>query len=184
MTALIGLSRAIDSLGRRIGRAVSWLVLAMVLISAANAVSRYALNLGSNAWLEAQWYLFSAVFLLAAAHTLERNEHIRIDILSNRFPRRVQLGIEIAGTLLFLLPMAALIAWLAWPVFLDSWTIGERSSDAGGLIRWPVKLLIPVAFSLLVLQGVSELIKKVAILAGRLPDGGERPHSAPGDEAR
>lgn len=172
MNALLAVSRLIDSLSERVGRSVYWLVLLMVLVSAGNATVRYTLNTSSNAWLEVQWYLFSAVYLLCAGYTLLRNEHIRIDILAGRLPRRVQVWIDVVGTVLFLFPMAAIIAYLSWPVFLDSFLTDELSGDAGGLIRWPVKILIPIGFSLLLLQGVSELIKKIAILAGSLPDPG------------
>ncbi|MEO5337655.1 MAG: TRAP transporter small permease subunit [Magnetospirillum sp. WYHS-4] len=172
MKALLAVSRWIDILNERVGHGAYWLVLVMVLISAGNATIRYSLNMSSNAWLEVQWYLFAAVYLLCAGYTLLRNEHIRIDVVAGRFPRRVQLWIDVVGTLLFLFPMAAIIAVLSWPMFTESFTGAEMSGDAGGLVRWPVKLLIPVGFSLLLLQGLSELIKKVAILAGRLPDPG------------
>lgn len=172
MNALLAVSRLIDSLSEMVGRSVYWLVLLMVLVSAGNATVRYTLNTSSNAWLEVQWYLFSAVYLLCAGYTLLRNEHIRIDILAGRLPRRVQVWIDVVGTVLFLFPMAAIIAYLSWPMFLDSFVTDELSSDAGGLIRWPAKILIPVGFSLLLLQGVSELIKKIAILTGSMADPG------------
>jgi TRAP-type mannitol/chloroaromatic compound transport system permease small subunit len=179
---LLALARAIDWLNARIGRLATWCVLVSVLISAGNAIVRYGLNTSSNAWLEIQWYLFSAVFLLCASYTLLRNEHVRIDVVSGRFSRRTQIWIDVIGTIFFLLPIAAIIAWLAWPFFLDSFVRGERSGDAGGLIRWPVKLLLPIGFALLVLQGVSELIKRVAFLLGRIPDPTARregPHADP-----
>jgi len=171
---LLTLSRGIDALNERIGRIVMWLVLIMAVISAGNAVIRYSLNMSSNAWLEMQWYLFAAVFLLCAGYTLLHNEHIRIDVVSSRFSPRTRAKIDILGTLLFLLPVSTYIMWLSWPVFMNAWTTGELSSNAGGLIRWPIRLLVPVGFFLLSLQGVSELIKRIAFLAGHIPDPGEK----------
>jgi TRAP-type mannitol/chloroaromatic compound transport system permease small subunit len=167
---LLGISRGIDWLSERVGRLVAWLVLVCCLISAGNAVSRYALNASSNAWLEIQWYLFSAIFLLCAGYTLLRNEHVRIDVVAGYLPRRTQVWIDLIGTLLFLLPMAVTIGWLAWPVVEESYLRHEMSGNAGGLLRWPVKLLMPAGFALLVLQGISELIKRIAILARAIPD--------------
>jgi TRAP-type mannitol/chloroaromatic compound transport system permease small subunit len=175
MKFLLMVSRAIDAINERVGRIVLWLVLAMALVSAGNAVSRYALNLSSNAWLELQWYLFAAVFLLCAGYTLLHNQHIRIDVVSSRLSRRTQVWIDIFGTIFFLLPMSTLIMWLSWPVFVNAWTSSEMSSNAGGLIRWPARLLVPTGFFLLSLQGVSELIKRVAFLSGLIPDPAERP---------
>jgi TRAP-type mannitol/chloroaromatic compound transport system permease small subunit len=169
MKILLALSRLIDALNRRVGLAMGWLVLVAVLVSAGNAVMRYAFSLSSNAWLEIQWYLFSAIFLLGAGYTLQKNEHVRIDILIGRLSPRGQAWLEILGTLLFLMPMALIILWLSWPMFMQSYAGGEMSSDAGGLLRWPVKLLIPAGFSLLVLQGASEIIKRVAFLRGVPP---------------
>ena len=179
MKALLAVARLVDALNERIGRAVGWLVLAAVLVSAGNATVRYSLNLSSNAWLEIQWYLFSAIFLLGAGYTLRRNEHVRIDILAGRLSRRGQAWIDILGGLLFLMPMAVLIMVLSWPMFMQSYLGHEISSDAGGLLRWPVKLLIPVGFALLVMQGVSEIIKRVAFLCGALPDEPARPPREP-----
>jgi TRAP-type mannitol/chloroaromatic compound transport system permease small subunit len=170
MKALLALSRAIDALNEGIGRLIYWLILAMVLISAANALSRYALNMASNAWLELQWYLFAAVFLLAAGYTLLHNEHIRIDIVSGLFKRRTRLWIDVFGTVFFLLPMSLYLMWSGWEPFMNAWTSGEVSGSAGGLIRWPARLLIPVGFFLLSLQGVSELIKRIAQIRGLIPD--------------
>lgn len=170
MKLLLLLSRAIDALNERIGSVVIWCVLIMVLVSAANATSRYALNMASNAWLELQWYLFSAVFLLCAGYTLRHNEHIRIDVVSGHLSRRTQVWIDIFGTVFFMLPTTLYIMWLSWPVFMDAWTSGEMSGSAGGLIRWPARLLVPVGFFLLSLQGVSELIKRIAFLRGLIPD--------------
>jgi TRAP-type mannitol/chloroaromatic compound transport system permease small subunit len=150
----------------------------MVLVSAANATSRYALNIASNAWLELQWYLFAAVFLLCAGYTLLHNEHIRIDVVTARLSRRTQIWIDILGTLIFMLPVTGYIMWLSWPVFMNAWTSGETSMNAGGLVRWPVRLLVPVGFFLLTAQGVSELIKRIAYLRGLIPDPVEK-HADP-----
>ncbi|SEH28329.1 TRAP transporter small permease subunit [Magnetospirillum fulvum] len=170
MNLLMSCSALIDGLNQRVGRSVRWLILAMVVVCAATAMMRYLFNVGSNAWLEVQWYLFAAVFLLGAGDTLRRNEHIRIDILSQRLTRRGQAWVDIIGTVLFLVPMATIIIVLSWPMVTASYLQGEVSSDAGGLLRWPVKLLIPAGFALLLLQGLSELIKKAAILTGHSPD--------------
>ena len=170
MSLLLRLSKLIDGLSERVGLAVRWLVLFAVLISAGNAVVRYLLDTSSNAWLELQWYLFAAVFLLCAPYALLNNEHIRIDVISERFSHRVRAWIDVAGTIFFLLPVTAIILWLAWPVFTDSFQRSEMSTDAGGLIRWPVKILIPIGFLLLLVQGLSELIKRIAFLSGRLED--------------
>jgi TRAP-type mannitol/chloroaromatic compound transport system permease small subunit len=170
MSSLLAFSRAIDFVNERIGRLVYWLVLIMVLVSAANATSRYALNLASNAWLELQWYLFAAVFLLCAGYTLLHNEHIRIDVVAANLSRRKQIWIDVFGLVFFLLPMSIFIMWLSWPIFMNAWTSGEISGSAGGLIRWPARLLVPVGFALLSLQGISELIKRIAYLRGLIPD--------------
>lgn len=170
MAFLLAISRAIDALNATIGRLVYWLVLVAVLISAGNATTRYLFNIGSNAWLEAQWYLFSAVFLLCAGYALLRNDHVRIDVVSGRFSMRTQTWIDVFGTIVFLLPMAIGIMWLSWPAVLDSFQRHEMSGDAGGLVRWPVKALIPVGFLLLTLQGFSELIKRIAFLTGHLAE--------------
>lgn len=170
MKLLLGLSRAIDELNERVGRLVYWLVLVMVLVSAANATSRYALSIASNAWLELQWYLFSAVFLLCAGYTLRHNEHIRIDVVSSRLSRRTQIWIDVFGLIFFLLPISVYMMWSSWPIFMNAWNSGEISASAGGLIRWPARLLVPAGFFLLTLQGVSELIKRVATLMGLIPD--------------
>jgi TRAP-type mannitol/chloroaromatic compound transport system permease small subunit len=179
MKQLLALSRAIDYANERIGRLVYWGVLIMALVSAGNATSRYALNMASNAWLELQWYLFAAVFLLCAGYTLLHNEHIRIDVVSSRLSRRAQVWIDVFGLMFFLLPMTLFIMWLSWPVFMNAWTSGEISGSAGGLIRWPVRLLVPVGFCLLSLQGFSELIKRVAFLRGLIEDPVEK-HKDPG----
>lgn len=170
MTQLLRLSGLIDRLNTAVGRTVYWLVLVVALVSAGNATVRYLFNSSSNAWLEVQWYLFSAVFLLGSGYTLLNNEHIRIDVIVGRFSRRTQTWIDIIGGVFFLLPMAVLILWLSWPIFVDSYISGETSSDAGGLIRWPAKLLIPAGFLLLALQGLSETIKRFGFLMGLAPD--------------
>jgi len=175
---LLALARLIDALTERVGRLVIWLVLVATLISAGNALARYALGASSNAWLEIQWYLFGAMFLLAAGYTLKHNGHVRIDILYHRLGARGQAWIDFAGGLLFLLPMALLLMWLAWPMFVDAWVTHEMSPDAGGLVRWPVKLLLPVGFALLALQGIAEVIKRIGVLSGRLV----LPHEAPEEE--
>jgi TRAP-type mannitol/chloroaromatic compound transport system permease small subunit len=141
-----------------------------VVVSALNALARKFLHGGSNAWLELQWYLFGALFLLASGYTLLKNGHVRVDVLSSRLSKRKQIGIEIAGTLLFLMPAAVLIMVLAWPMFWDAWVTQEASPNAGGLIRWPAKLLVPVGFSLLIAAGVSHLIKCAGFLMGSCPD--------------
>jgi TRAP-type mannitol/chloroaromatic compound transport system permease small subunit len=170
MTGLLALSRGIDRLNTALGHAVYWLVLAAVLISAGNAVIRYSLDTSSNAWLELQWYIFSAIFLLAAGYTLLNNEHIRIDIVYGTFSRRTQIWIDIFGTIFFFLPTVVVIGWLSVPFVLESIRINELSSNAGGLIRWPVKILLPIGFAFLFLQGVSELVKRMAFLMGLIPD--------------
>ncbi|ARP87895.1 TRAP transporter small permease subunit [Bordetella genomosp. 9] len=170
MKALLALSRLIDAINLRVGRAVTWVTLLVVLVSAGNAVVRKVLHTSSNAWLELQWYMFGAMFLLASGYTLLKNEHVRVDILSARLSRRKQIWIEIFGVLFFLLPACVLILVLSWPVFTESWLTNEQSSNSGGLVRWPVKLLIPVGFTLLVLAGISHLIKCVGYLLGRCED--------------
>jgi TRAP-type mannitol/chloroaromatic compound transport system permease small subunit len=174
MKTLLAVSRAIDWLNERVGRLSRWLILVSVLISAGNAVVRYSLNTSSNAWLEIQWYLFSVVFLFCAGYTLLHNQHVRIDVVTGQFSKRTQTWIDILGTLFFLLPMAITIMWLSWPVFTDAWRSNEVSTNAGGLIVWPARLMVPIGFLLLVIQGVSELIKRVAFLRGLIPDPTEK----------
>jgi TRAP-type mannitol/chloroaromatic compound transport system permease small subunit len=169
------IAKAIDSANEYVGRAVLWLVGAATLISALNALARYGLGRSSNAWLEIQWYLFGAIILLAAGYTLKHNGHVRIDVIYGRFSKRARAWIDLFGTLLFLLPLCGLMAWLAWPGFVDSITSGETSPDAGGLIRWPVRLLIPLGFALLGLQGVAEIIKRIAFLRGEVKLTSEQP---------
>jgi TRAP-type mannitol/chloroaromatic compound transport system permease small subunit len=167
---LLALSRLIDGGTRRLGQCVAWLVVAAALISAGNAVIRKLFDVSSNAWLELQWLLYAFVFLLAAPWTLALNEHICIDILSQRFPRFLRNAIEIIGHVFFLLPMAAVIVWTSWPFFLVSYAQNEQSSNYGGLPQWPAKFLIPLAFTILFVQGVSELIKRIAIMRGDLAE--------------
>ena len=166
---LLKLSQGIDALNERIGRLVIWLVLAATLISAGNAVVRYGLNTSSNAWLEIQWYLFGLIFLLGAGYTLKHNGHVRIDVLYGRFSTRAKAWVDLLGGLLFLLPMSGIIAWLGWDFFLASYAVDETSPDAGGLLRWPIKLAVPLGFALLWLQGASEVIKRAGVLWGGLP---------------
>ena len=181
MKLCLRLSRAIDALNEQVGKLTYWLILAAVLISAGNAVVRYAFNKSSNAWLEIQWYLFSFVFLFCAAYTLLHNQHVRIDILTGHLSGRAKAWIDILGTLFFLLPMAVTIMWLSWPVFVDAYQSHEVSTNAGGLTVWPGRLMLPVGFLLLVLQGLSELIKRVAFLLGMIPDPAEK-DEGPTDE--
>lgn len=170
MKALLALSRLIDTINQFVGRAVTWLILLVVVISASNAVIRKVFNVSSNAWLELQWYIFGAIFLLAAGYTLLKNEHVRVDVLSQRLSRRTQAMIEIFGVLFFLLPAAVLIMWLSWPMFMDSFVTHEQSSNAGGLLRWPAKILIPIGFGLLIAAGISHAIKSLGFLLGACPD--------------
>ena len=170
MNALLKLSRRIDALTEHIGKAACWLVLIVVLISAGNAVMRYTINYSSNAFLEIQWYLFGMIFLSYSGYTLLRNEHVRIDLISSRLSRRGQAWIDIFGILFFLLPMAVAIMILSWPVFIHALQSNEMSNSAGGLIVWPARLMVPAGFFLLILQALSELIKRVGFLRGRCPD--------------
>jgi TRAP-type mannitol/chloroaromatic compound transport system permease small subunit len=174
VTALLRLSALIDAINGRVGRLVYWLILVAVLVSAANATVRYSLDTSSNAWLELQWYLFSAVFLLAAGYTLLNNEHVRIDLVYSHLSPRLRAWVDLLGGLFFLLPMATVIMVLSWPMFVESAVRHEVSADAGGLLRWPVKLLIPVGFFLLILQGLSEIVKRVAFLRGLIADPSQR----------
>jgi TRAP-type mannitol/chloroaromatic compound transport system permease small subunit len=182
MNILLAFSSLIDAVNERIGRIIAWLVVIAVLVSAGAAAVRYGLGMGSNAWLELQWYLFSAIFLLGAGYTLKRNGHVRIDVLAARLTPRARAWIDLAGGLLFLMPLALMMLWLSWPMFMLSYISGEISADAGGLIRWPVKLLIPAGFALLALQGVSEIIKRAAFLRGLIRDPAQ-PSAASPDEA-
>jgi TRAP-type mannitol/chloroaromatic compound transport system permease small subunit len=166
MPFLLAFSKFIDALNEKIGLSISWALLIAVVICSGNAIMRYSLNLSSNAWLEIQWYLFGAAFLLASSYTLRRNEHVRIDVIVGRFSKRTQVWIDLFGFLLFLLPATALILYFAVPFAFESIRSQEVSSNAGGLILWPAKALIPLGFLLLTLQGLSELIKRVGYLMG------------------
>lgn len=168
MSFLLSLSRLIDTINEKIGNAVSWALLLSVLICTGNALVRYTFNASSNAWLEIQWYLFSAMFLLGTSYTLRRNEHVRIDVIAGRFSKRTQVWIDAIGFLVFLLPMSMIILYYAIPYALLSFQSQEMSSNAGGLIVWPAKALIPIGFLLLTLQGVSELIKRIGYLLGKV----------------
>ncbi len=170
MDTLLSLSRAIDAVSRFFGRFIIWLVLAAALISAANAIARKAFNIGSNAFLEIQWYLFGAVFLLGAGYTLLQNAHVRIDVLAGKLSMRTRMYIDIGGILVFLLPMCWFMIEFAWPVVVGAYVSGEMSSNSGGLIRWPVYALVPLGFGLLGLQAISELIKRFAFLQGKGPN--------------
>lgn len=177
MQTFLKLSNLIDSLNNLVGRSAAWLTLVAVLVSSGNASVRYLFDNSSNAWLELQWYLFTAIVLLCGGYALLHHQHVRIDVVYSRFKRRTQLYIDIFGTLFFLLPMAILIMYLSWPVFVNAYVHNEVSSNAGGLIVWPARLMAPVGFFLLTLQGFSELIKRIAILQGKIPD-----HTAADDE--
>jgi len=170
LDALLKFSSLVDRVNERIGRAATWLTLAAVVVCTVNAVVRYSVNMSSNAWLEMQWYLNSGMFLLVAAYALKMNAHVRIDVIAGKLSPRTQAWIDIVGGLLFLLPVCLIIAWYSWPALVSSWNINEMSSDHGGLIRWPMRLLIPVAFVMLALQGLSEVVKRFAFLAGRIPN--------------
>ena len=166
MRALLGLSTVIDAVNEKIGVVCNWLVLLACLVSGGNAMVRYAYDTSSNAWLEIQWYMFAVMVMFGAAYTLKRNEHVRVDLFYMTLGRRGQLWIDILGTLFFLLPTCIILAWLSWPFFMQSFAVSEHSSNAGGLLRWPIKFVLPAGFLLLALQGLSELIKRVAFLNG------------------
>lgn len=164
LDGLLRLSRAIDWLNDRFGQFATWMVLLATLISAGNATSRYLFSASSNAWLEIQWYLFAAMVLLGAPYVLKINEHVRVDLLYSMMPERVRLWIDLLGGLLFLLPICIIMVYFTWPWFVESWRLNESSMNAGGLVRWPVKLLLPVGFALVALQGLSEIIKRIQAL--------------------
>ncbi|WP_428825708.1 TRAP transporter small permease subunit [Azonexus sp. IMCC34842] len=170
MTLLLKLSQLIDWLNERVARGAFWLVLVMTIICAGNASYRFIFNDSSNGLLEIQWYLFAAVFLLCSPYTLQKNEHVRIDVLAGKLSPRGLAVIDIIGTVFFLLPMVVTVLWLSLPLVAESYKINEYSANAGGLIRWPVKILLPIGFTLLALQGISELIKRIAFLAGMIDD--------------
>jgi TRAP-type mannitol/chloroaromatic compound transport system permease small subunit len=168
----MSLSRLIDSVNEKIAGIVNWALLAAVIICAGNALVRYTFNYSSNSWLEIQWYLYATIFMLASAYTLRRDEHVRIDVIAGRFSKRTQVWLDLLGFLFFLMPVCLLILWYGIPFAMISVQSQEMSSNAGGLIVWPAKLLVPLGFLLLVLQGVSEIIKRIAFLTGRI-DGHE-----------
>lgn len=166
MQALLALSAGIDALSKKFGQIADYMVLFCALISAGNAIVRYLFSMSSNGWLEIQWYMFAVVVLMGASYTLKMNEHVRVDIFYGSISDRARLWVDVFGIVLFLLPTTILFTWLCWPFFHESWVNGEQSLNAGGLIRWPVKLLLVAGFGLLTLQGISELIKRIAALAG------------------
>ena len=166
MRAALLFSRGIDAISAAFGYVAEWCVLAACAVAAGNAILRYALSWSSNAWLEVQWYLFAAVVLLGAAYTLRRNGHVRVDLVYGSVSHRTKLWIDLLGIIFFLLPGMLLLAWMTWPFFLDAFIREEGSPNAGGLIRWPVKILMPLGFALVSLQGLSELVKRIAALRG------------------
>jgi len=170
VNALLALSRVIDAVNFRIGKVLSWLILAAVVVSATNAVIRKLFDTSSNAWLELQWVLFGTVFLLCSSWTMLANEHIRIDIVNNLLPKRTRDTIDIIGHALFLLPLTIIMIITSVPFFIRSFSINEQSMNAGGLPQWPAKSLILIGFTLLFFQGISELIKRIAVLRGLIPD--------------
>ena len=170
MKPLLALSRGIDAVNRWVGAIIIWFVLAAVLISATNAVLRKVFNVGSNAYLELQWYLFAAVFLLGAGYTFLRNAHVRIDFVSTRLSPRARNWVDILGIVVFLMPLTLILIGLSWPLVVNAWVSGEMSQNAGGLVRWPVFALLPAGMALLLAQSISELIKRVAFLRGLGPD--------------
>ncbi len=182
MATLLQLSRLIDRMSELIGKSVAWLVLAAVLISALNAAVRKAFNTSSNAYLEIQWYLFAAVFLLAAGYTMLRQEHVKIDVISGRFTKRTQVWIDIIGLAFFVLPLVYTVIHLSLPLAIRSYVMNEYSSNAGGLIRWPVFALLPLGFLLLGIQAISELIKRIAFLKGLVPDPTQKPQGKTAEE--
>lgn len=167
MQAALALMRGIDAINDRIGRAIYWLILVTVLISSGNAVMRYGFNISSNAWLEIQWYLFSAIFLLGAGYAMLKNAHVRIDLVSSRFSHTTNAWVDVVGFVAFVIPMCLVFMSFGWDMFWTSWTSNERSLNAGGLILWPVKILVPIGFILLLAQSISELIKRIGYLRGQ-----------------
>ncbi len=166
MSALLSLSRLIDAISTGLGKMVMWLILAATAISAGNAIMRKAFSIGSNAYLEIQWYLFAAVFMLGVGYVMLKNAHVRIDFIATRLSKRTNAIIDAIGIVVFTIPLAVIMVNLGWPVFYRAWMSGEMSQNSGGLIRWPVFLLVPLGFSLLIMQSVSELIKRVGFLTG------------------
>ena len=164
MKVLLKFSAIVDSMNEKFGHIANWLVLLACLISAGNATSRYLFSASSNAWLEVQWYMFTGMVMFGGAYTLKMNEHVRVDLFYGIFPEKVRIWIDIIGGFLFLLPICVILVFFTWPWFVESWQIQEMSSNAGGLIRWPVKLMLPAGFLLMIFQGLSEIIKRVAAL--------------------
>ena len=188
MQFLLRLSRAMDALSERIGQVLIWALFATVIVSTVNALIRKVFSIGSNAWLELQWYLFAAVFLLGAGYAFLHNAHVRIDFLSSRLSARARNIIDIVGILAFLAPLAWILLQLSWPLFVNAWQSGEMSQNAGGLIRWPVLALVPLGMVLLLAQAASELVKRIAFLKGLIPDPLAHPepgvaHAAPPQHA-
>jgi len=183
MSFLLRISRLIDALNRGIGKLSMWLILAATLISAGNAIVRKVLGTSSNAWLEIQWYLFATVFMLGAGYAFLCNAHVRIDFVASKFSARTRNWVDVVGIVVFLAPLCYLMITLGWPLFHNAWQTGEMSSNAGGLIRWPVYLLVPLGFAILLAQGISELIKRVAFLTGQGPDV-LAPQDGPSEEER
>lgn len=182
MTPLLSLSRLIDGMSNLIGRAMMWFLLATTLISASNAIIRKIFNISSNAFLEIQWYLFAAVFMLGSGYAFLKNAHVRIDFISSKFSARGRNIVDVIGIIVFVFPLCYLMVKLSWPVFENAWVSGEMSSNAGGLVRWPVYGVIPLGFVILAIQAVSELIKRVAFLTGNGPD--VLAHDGPSDEEK
>ena len=164
MSVLLAMSRGIDWVNAQFGVIANWLVLLACLISAGNAFSRYLISVSSNGWLEIQWYMFAGMVLLGGPYTLKMNEHVRVDLIYGMVSERTRIWIDIIGGFLFLLPICVILTYFTWPWFVESWRINEASSNAGGLIRWPVKLMLPVGFALMALQGISEIIKRIAAI--------------------
>ena len=170
MGPLLAFSRGVDALNAAVGRVADWFVLLACAVSAGNAFVRYGVSYSSNAWLEVQWYFFAGIIMLGASYTLFRNEHVRVDLVYGMLGERARIWVDVFGIILFLLPATVLLAWMTWPFFLDSFVRNEGSPNAGGLLRWPVKLLLPLGFALLFFQGLSELIKRIALLIGEKPE--------------
>lgn len=186
MRTLLAISRVIDYVNVRLGKVIAWLIVVAVTVSTVNAVVRKLLNQSSNAWLELQWYLFAAVFLFCAAWTLIANEHIRIDIINNMFSRRARNWVDLFGHVFALVPFCIVMIWTSVPFFLTSYRLGEMSFSAGGLPQWPAKMLIPVAFTFLLIQAISEIIKRAAVMRGAIPDpyDGPQVHAAEAEAER
>jgi TRAP-type mannitol/chloroaromatic compound transport system permease small subunit len=175
MQSLLALSRSIDAITEKLGRALCWLLLAAVVISTVNAITRKAFNLSSNAYLEAQWYLFAVTFMLGAGYVFLHDQHVRIDVLSSKLKRKTQIKIDVAGIVFFLLPLCVFVVWTSLPSVMTAIQTKEVSASPGGLIRWPLYMLVPLGFSLLAIQSLSELFKRIAFLTGHGPD----PHAKP-----